>query len=201
MRGLFKTLNCAIALSAILVAILLGFISFPIFGNKALIVHTTSMEPAVKKGDLLIVNFKNEIKTPQNFPIYMYKLGEKVVLQDTTNPNILVTNRIVKRQIQNNIVYYSTIGDDYHNQDISLASQDRIVGRYLVNIPKFGDAIEFAKKENRFLSLVTLTAFFATSLEILKSINRYKDVKKAKTNQLSQAYLENKSKLTPALFT
>jgi signal peptidase len=88
-------------------------------GNKILLVLSESMEPAIKKGDLIIIK-----KKPS------YSKGDIISFKNNADPNI-ITHRIVKIKMLNGRYYFTTKGDNNEFDDPYPVSEKEILGKVI----------------------------------------------------------------------
>lgn len=179
----------------IIVAVFLVYFSIPTLGHKALIVRSGSMEPRIKTGDLLIVNLSTQVQTPQNIPIYKYKEGEVITFKDLKNSNILMTHKIVTRQIKNGTVYYQTKGDTNKNLDTELVPQEKIIGNVYLTFPALGKVFAFTKEGKGFLLLVALPIGLAIIVEGISLRKNFKVLENTNPKQVIQVELKKNQKV------
>lgn len=126
-------------------------------GYKNFIVLTGSMEPALNRGDIIIVK---ETKNIQKDDIISYKVQ-----------NTVVTHRVVKIKKENNKQYYITKGDANSGLDNEVINASNIEGKYLFKIPLIGYGILFFQTS---LGTTILICLLIISLLINSKINKEK---------------------------
>ena len=158
--------------SILLFVIAIGFIAIiaPVGGNKALIVRSGSMQPAIAVGDLVTVRPQTD-----------YKAGEIVAFHDPIKSSAIVTHRIVAKVVKNNQVFYQTKGDANEETDFSLVAGENIIGRADFSVKGIGKLLAFTKTKEGFLATVALPALLVILLEINNII---KEVRKVRTGDL-----------------
>ena len=111
-----------------------------IFGYKAFIITTTSMEPAIKHGDVVITTLpaKEEIK-------------EGDIITFSKNSEV-ITHRILRIENKNDEIRYVTKGDNNNIEDKAKIKYEEVLGRNVIVIPKLGAIIDFL--ENQIVLLV-----------------------------------------------
>ena len=170
LKALVKSANFGI--SILLLTLAVGFIALiaPIGGNKALIVRSGSMQPAIGVGDLITVKPKPD-----------YKTREIVAFKDPVKSSAIVTHRIVGKEIKNNQFFYQTKGDANEETDFSLIPDKNIIGRADFSVKGIGKLLAFTKTKEGFLASVALPALLVILLEINNII---KEVRKIRTGGL-----------------
>ena len=155
-------------LSILLLTLAVGFIVLiaPIGGNKALIVRSGSMQPAIGVGDLITVK-----------PQETYKAGDIIAFKDPLKSSVIVTHRITGQKIQNDQILYQTKGDTNEEADFSLVPKENVIGRADISIRGVGKLLAFTKTRDGFLALAIGPAILVILLEINNII---KEVRKGK---------------------
>jgi len=153
-------------------AIFLAYIAMPFFGNKALIVKSGSMFPKIKTGDLVVVNFQNNISTPQSLALPLYKTGDVIAFNSL---NTIITHRVVGTEVKNRKVFYITKGDANNTPDVNLTPQENVLGKSTMVIPFLGKVFAAAKSKNGFLLLII---FPALAVIFTESLNLYREFTK-----------------------
>jgi signal peptidase I len=136
--------------SAVLLLAALGLVvvATPFFGNKALIVRSGSMEPAISVGDLVIVR-------PHDGE---YTIGDIVAYRSPANDQILITHRVVDISHTGDAIAYHTKGDANDTPDEYTIPGHYIVGRHLFTVPFVGKLLALAKTKAGFATLVVVPA-------------------------------------------
>lgn len=110
----------------ILFIVIMNCIFGYLFGYKPFIVVSNSMEPTIKKGDLIIAKKQSN-----------YEVNDVITYQSN---NQFVTHRIVDKINDQNSskVSFSTKGDANFSSDLSLITQEDIFGKVVTNISYLG---------------------------------------------------------------
>ena len=134
-----------------------------IFGLKAYVVDTDSMEPALSKGDLIIIRkcTYNDLK--------------KGLIITFKNRGELITHRIVSINEGNGKIV--TKGDKNKLEDIEPVRFDDIEGIFMFKMPKF-EYMEFHLKHGIYWALILMT--ITTLVLHNKRISRKKNVRRKK---------------------
>lgn len=122
----------------------------PLVGNRALIVRSGSMEPAISVGDVVIVR-------PGE-----YQVGDAIAYNVPGRENMIVTHRIVEVKQGE----YVTKGDANPEADGWVVAEKDIIGQELFTVPWVGTILAFAKSRVGFLSLVVAPALVIALSEI-----------------------------------
>ncbi|MFA5750230.1 MAG: signal peptidase I [Candidatus Shapirobacteria bacterium] len=127
-------------------------------GYRSFLVQSGSMEPSIMTGDIIIINkqkqyFKNDVITFQN---------EK---------NGIVTHRILN--IEKN--KFITKGDANRTSDPEEITQDIILGKVIITIPKLGYLVAFTKTLPGLILLIIIPVIILISDEFLKMFKTIKN--------------------------
>lgn len=108
------------------------------------------------------------------------------------DPNITVTHRITKKNIDNNITTFVTKGDANDDDDMEDVAKSFIIGKTFVHIPYLGYAVNFAKTKQGLILIIIIPAVIIVYEEILKikdEINRIlREKEKRKKRQFCKIY-------------
>lgn len=184
MKVLTKLINYSLTIFFIAAAIGLAYVAIPAFGNKALIVRSGSMQPSIKVGDLIVVNARTALFTPQSVKIAKYKKGEIVAFSSEKNlsagrqgAKVLTTHRIVAAELKDNKIYYKTKGDANSSPDQNLVAEEKILGKSTFVLPSVGKLFAFAKNKNGFILMVVLPALLVIVHELVNIVREIKKLK------------------------
>lgn len=136
-----------------------------IFGYKAYIIITNSMEPNIKIGDVVITK-KVEQNELTKGDVITFKRGEEVI-----------THRITKIDQKEEGNEYTTRGDNNNIEDKEKVKYDMIEGKKIITIPYLGNIVRLL--ENRILFLIIILVllilcFFKIQKKEKKDIRREK---------------------------
>lgn len=113
----------------------------PIPGNfKLYVVHSGSMEPAVKTGSLIFVK-----------PAKSYAIGDIVTFKEKKNT---ITHRIVEQDEG----IFKTKGDANEEADTQAIFSDQITGKMILALPYLGYPVGYAQTRVGFIFLVLIPA-------------------------------------------
>ncbi len=138
---------------------------FSFFGIRMLVVKSGSMEPAIKTGSLVIDKSKSE-----------YQEGDIVTFKNRENPNETTTHRIVGIETQNDIKLFTTQGDANGSPDSEKVTQDRILGKVVIDVPVLGYIVAFSRTVPGLIILIVIPA----TIIIYDEINKIKEEVKKK---------------------
>ncbi len=132
-----------------------------IFGIKAYVITTESMNPTLKKGDLILIKQCKNVKVGDIITFNQKETGE------------IITHRITR--IEEN--GYITKGDDNSNEDSKIVKKEEIQGKEIIKIPWIGQYIEELKKI-RYMFIIFIIIITGTLYK--KRKNRKKVVRRIK---------------------
>lgn len=117
------------------------FLLLPVWGIRADVVLSGSMEPALRTGSIVFTDTENTAPEPGD--IITYRLG-----------NACVTHRVVDKDGD----YFITKGDANDGEDASPVKQTQIEGIVLFSVPLLGYAAVFFQKKTVFCLLLLMLA-------------------------------------------
>jgi signal peptidase I, archaeal type len=132
-----------------------------IYGYRALIVLSGSMEPTIKTGSLIF------IKKEKN-----YKKNDVVSYGSVVRKNAIVTHRIIDIIKKQNIKYFILKGDANKSRDLYPVPATAVLGKFIFAIPFLGYFISFAKTPLGLIILIIIpgTIIIWEEIKNLKSI-------------------------------
>lgn len=136
-----------------------------IFGYKAYIITTNSMEPHIKEGDVIITKNEKEEDLQVGDIITFEKKGQ------------VITHRITNIEDNEGKKSYTTKGDNNTIEDLEKVSYDEIVGKGILTIPKLGKLINLLENQIVFLIIILMIlilCFCKIRIEEKKEIRREK---------------------------
>jgi len=113
-----------------------------VFGYRAYIIKTDSMEPSINKGDVVITKRTKEEKL---------KVGDVITFKQK---EAVITHRIVNIENYEQGNRYITKGDNNNIEDSQKISYENIEGKCVIAIPYLGNFMGFL--ENRIVFLVII---------------------------------------------
>mgnify|MGYP000238681671 CR=1 FL=1 len=125
---------------------------------RLLVVQSASMEPAIKKGSIVMVKKRSQ-----------YQKGEVITYQDKRDPRITTTHRIVMVKEKE----FITKGDANNAVD-SPVSAGQVLGKVVWSIPYLGYPVAFAKTQIGLILLVIIPATIIIYSEVLNIKNEIK---------------------------
>ena len=113
-----------------------------ILGYRAYIITSNSMEPIIKKGDVVIVKNTKEEEIKTNDIITFKKKDE------------IITHRIIDINKTETGTMYTTKGDNNNIEDMERIFYNNIEGKYILTIPILGNILMMLENKMVFLLLV-----------------------------------------------
>ena len=117
-----------------------------IFGYKAYIITTNSMEPKIKVGDIVIAKTVKEEELKEGDVITFWQDQE------------VITHRIVRIEERKDNNYYITKGDNNNVEDPKKVAYEQVEGKSIFTIPYLGKFVGIL--ENRIIFLIILLVLF-----------------------------------------
>lgn len=127
-RGKIKH-NRLISVVSIALIILVITLTSGLFKYYALAIGSESMEPKIRKGDLVIVRKMNKDE------FHNFKLGEVLVYKHN---DMVVVHRIVKIIHNDDNYYFRTKGDNNSSEDMWTIDERAVIGEAVLKIPYIG---------------------------------------------------------------
>lgn len=167
-------LTVVVIISAILIAIIILTTNKDgvpdIMGYSPFSIQSNSMEPTLKKGDLIIDKIVD---------IESLKVGDIISFYDTIDGvEVIKTHRITNITTDQGFYLFNTKGDNNSLPDATLISDVDVIGKYDgKRVPYLGSIIDFLKSKFGFLFciILPLSVLFITQLvEFIKKILEYK---------------------------
>ena len=131
-------------------------------------VLTGSMEPAVKKGSLIVNKWIEDRDI---------RKGDIVTFRKPTERNVFITHRIEKVKKTEPLYRFHTKGDANEASDFWEITQANIEGKVIFTIPFLGYLIEFFKTPVGFILVVVLPLLIFIIKEILQTRKIYQEIK------------------------
>ena len=159
-------------------AILLFFSSmnkmqnFSVFGYKAYIITTDSMEPTIKQGDAIITKKAKEKDL---------KEGDIITFN---RDNESITHRILTVDKEEDKILYVTKGDNNNVEDKQKVSFNDVEGKQVIVMPKIGYIIEAA--ENQLVILIITLVVLIFLLGKIQSEERKYNRREKKKNETKE---------------
>ena len=128
-----------------------------------------SMEPTIGVGSMI---------TSQ--PVGNYKVDDIITYQNLESTNQTTTHRIVKIAREGGTTRYYTKGDANDNIDGNYVTDDKIIGKYLFNIPYLGYLIGYIKTLPGLVLIIIIPATIIIYEEVKKIKKEGKKILKNK---------------------
>ena len=143
-----------------LLAIYIISSNFNIFnGYQPFLVQSGSMEPSIMTGDVVVIQSQGT-----------YFINDVISFHTSSSDNSqsrIVTHRIVAVD-QGKINKYSTKGDANRTGDEDIISDQQIIGKVVLVIPKLGYFVAFSKSPRGLIFLMIIPAFILVLDELIK---------------------------------
>lgn len=148
-----------------------------LFGYRAFIIVSGSMEPTLNIGDIVVIREteKENIK-PNDIITFLEDNGQNTI-----------THRVTDIVENNGKVKYQTKGDNNNSADDTLITYEEIAGIYQFKIPKVGKLI--MKLHNPTAMIISILALFI----VFKFIER-KDERKFMRHEIREKYTNDNNK-------
>ncbi len=157
-RLLLNLLKWSLLVFISLLAIYIISSNFNILGGyKPFLVQSGSMEPAIMTGDVIVIQTQNN-----------YVINDVITFRN--NSDRVVTHRIVAVERVNG-VKYSTKGDANRTGDEDIISNEQVVGKVILVIPRLGYLVAFSKSSRGLIILLLVPAAIFILDELLKIKN------------------------------
>jgi signal peptidase len=128
-RVLERTVIGLVGVTAVLAA---GALFLLLVGYRPLVVRSGSMVPALRVGDLAIV---------EDVPAASVRVGDIVTFDDPEGRGDTITHRVREMQIDGVLVRFETRGDANADSERWAAGVDEVIGRYSWRVPAAGRAL------------------------------------------------------------
>lgn len=148
----------------LLIAVAAGFAVFRLQGDQLLSVQTGSMIPAIRPGDLLVVDKVSASEL---------SVGDVVTFRsaESSSTGMSVTHRIIELPGDTNGNTFITKGDANPTADQPLRS-DAIIGKVHLSLPFAGYLLNFLRNPLGLLLIIYVPALFIV-VEEIKRLSRY----------------------------
>jgi len=151
-----------------------------ILDYKILSVLSGSMEPAIKTGDVIIVE---PLKPDQEIVE-----GDVITFRAADVPDMLITHRVVGIvSVNGEPAAYVTKGDNNDTVDLSPVTRAQIVGIQRWRVPYYGYLSEFMRTPTGIISLVIVPGVLLIAMEIRKIVLMVLEEEKAKQVEKTSA--------------
>lgn len=182
MRILVKTISLSVSAALIIAAIFLAYVAVPYFGNKALIVRSGSMQPAIGVGDLVVVKGAENTAVPIPGTLPKYSVGDIVAFYSEKNSKTMITHRVSRVEVTTDKILYETKGDANNAPDNNLTPEDKVLGKSMFTIPSLGKVFAAAKTREGFFALILAPAILVIIFEIITITHEIKKIRKKKVD-------------------
>ncbi len=166
MKKLFSYIYFFVLVIVVMLSLLsiMTVIRFP-HNYRLFFVQSGSMEPAIQKGSLIIIQSQK-----------IYKKGDIVTVKnnevaDLKNPQSYVTHRIVELIQGKGQLFYSTKGDANKSPDMNPRPSSAILGKVMYILPYIGYPIGFIKTQTGFIIFIVIPATLIIYTELINIKN------------------------------
>ena len=128
----------------IIILFICTFLILDYYQIKILKVVTSSMEPTIKKGSIVLIRKEN-----------IFKTGDVASYRTSQNNNV-ITHRITKISKLQDKYYFYFKGDSNETPDPNPISDSEIIGKYFFSIPFLGDVSNYLKGSKFLFILLSL---------------------------------------------
>lgn len=133
--------------------------NFNVFsGYRSFLVQSGSMEPAIMTGDIILIHSQGN-----------YVKNDVVTFHGTDGR--IVTHRIIEILQKDRKSFFSTKGDANRSEDEDSITQDKIIGKVSLVVPKLGYLVAFSKSLPGLIILAIIPAALFILDELLKVKN------------------------------
>lgn len=158
MAKFYKALYYLFIAALLSIGLLLIGTLFPIPGNyEVKVVLSGSMEPAIKKGSMVVVR-----------PVDLYKTGDVITFGKDDKENIPTTHRIIAERVENGNLLFTTKGDANDDPDGKEVRESEVIGKVVFDIPYLGFILDMARKPIGFVILIVIPAVLVVFDEVIK---------------------------------
>ncbi|MDQ0359380.1 signal peptidase [Breznakia pachnodae] len=146
-----------------------------IFGYRWYEAMSDSMQPSIKKGDLIIV----ELVEPRTI-----KEGEAITYATTADGSVTVTHRVISKfkDEETNILFFETQGDANEISD-PLVSENQVIGTVRFTLPYIG-YISMWIKEHTFLFILCIVLFVISIKLVQMLLKRKKESRNERKEEI-----------------
>lgn len=178
MSVIVKTISLSVSAALIIAAAFLAYVAVPYFGNKALIVRSGSMQPAIGVGDLVVVKGAENTAVPIPGTLPKYKAGDIVAFYSEKNSKTMITHRVNRVEVTTDKILYETKGDANNAPDNNLTPEDKVLGKSMFTIPSLGKVFAAAKTREGFFALILAPAILVIIFEIITILREIKRIRR-----------------------
>jgi signal peptidase I len=149
-----------LVLAVLFICLSLGGVAYSLQQQaRAFVVTSGSMEPDVKKGDVILTQ-----------PFSDYKIGDTIAFktpQSSSKREIVVTHQIVAVERRNEKTWFVTKGSANISEDDYLVAKDLVIGKVVITIPGLGYGISFLQTPQGILLFVLIPCLSVILLEMI----------------------------------
>jgi signal peptidase len=159
-RFILGLVKWAVLVGITLLAVYIISSNFNVFGGyQPFLVQSGSMEPSIMTGDVVVIQSQGT-----------YFINDVVTFRTSASdnsPSRIVTHRIVA-VAQGKVRSYSTKGDANRAGDEDVITDQQIIGKVVLVIPKLGYLVAFSKSPRGLIILLVIPAIVLILDELVK---------------------------------
>jgi len=154
-KFIFSIIKWAVIVGIVVLAVYVFSSNFNVFGGyRPFLVQSGSMEPSIMTGDVVVIQSKDT-----------YVINDVITFKK--NSGQIVTHRIIA--VENGPEKkYSTKGDANRSGDEDVITQEQIIGKVALVIPKLGYLVAFSKSGSGLIFLLIIPALIFIFDELIK---------------------------------
>lgn len=165
-KTVLKVIENVVFVILLLIAFLVIVSFLPIKNNyKLYSVMSGSMEPTIGVGSLIISQ-----------PSSKYEVGDIITFRPNNATNQTTTHRVNSIDQSEDFIRYYTKGDANSSVDSNYVTKDKIVGKYLFQVPYLGYLIGYIKTLPGLILIIVVPASIIIFEEIKKIKNESKEI-------------------------
>lgn len=153
---------------------------------------TTSMVPEIQAGDIVIT-----IKSQNN--LYNEKDVITFISEGNMTKGVTITHRILKRESINGTNYYYTKGDANNTADTTPVSENNVIGKVILKIPKAGYLQQFMVSKFGWLVVIVLPCLSIIIYDVVKIFEKIFKIKQGKEKLSKNNTIKQREDLNRAL--
>ena len=165
MRKKIKEIVSIVIVVALLTPAIIYAIPFIVDGYYSSVIMSSSMEPTIPIGSIVVVKRVN----PDDV-----KVSDIIVFQRSDSKTL---HRVIDKIVENDSYYFKTKGDANEDPDPWTVQPEQVNGALLLTIPYYGYLIYFAGTSIGFVLMVIIPATLLIANEIRKIIKLKKEGK------------------------
>jgi len=178
-KKIFKYIILSVLIILFIINLILSFEENKhILGICVFNIVSESMEPALEKNDLVVVQ-KYQPNQFKNGDIITFKQGEKVI-----------SHRIIGITVENGVMKFQTKGDNNEIPDSEKVEAGQVYGKVVFSVGKIGKAVNYIQNARGFINIIifVIILFILISLREKQKNNRKMRRKKYEIKKIRDNY-------------